>query len=113
MAVDAPDGLAFAGLFQVHLWLAIGLGALLVRRWRKKWAAIGVATAFYASATSALSFVPFSPSAYLVLALSMLVDRWSGAPSTSRVFVVGIGSLFVVVFGIPTGAAWLLRRRWA
>lgn len=103
--------LAFADLLQVHLWFAILLGVLLARRWGKKWPAVAFASAFYAAATSVFSFVPFSPSAYLVLALSLLVDRWSVTPSTLRVHVVGIVSLFVIVSGSPTGAAWLLRRR--
>ena len=54
-------GLALADLFQVHLWPAIALGLVVARRSQSRWAAVGLATAFYSASTSALSLLGWGP----------------------------------------------------
>ncbi len=103
--------LAFADLFQLHLWVALGLGIVLRRRWRKTWPAVGVATAIYCAATAALSLVGWSPSGYLVVLLGYAAAGWPSDMSRVRVFSLGIASVFALLCVLPTGAAWLLRRR--
>ena len=104
--------LVFADLLQVHLWLAVALGVLVRRRSRTTWLGIAVATAFYCTATSALSVLPFSPSAYLVTILGYAAAGWprAGEISPVRVYALGVVSVFVLLCLVPTGVALLLSR---
>jgi hypothetical protein len=104
--------LAFVDLLQVHLWIAIGFGIVLTRRWKTRWIAIGLASAFYVTVTAVFGRLPFFPSAYLLIALSLLVDR--GAPegaAIARAYAVGLASLAVLACLLPSGVAWAASRR--
>lgn len=105
--------LAFADLFQIHLWVALGVGIFLWRRWRKTWAAVGVATALYCTATAVLSLIGWTPSGYLVVLLGATAAGWPSPADISRVriYSLGIASVFATLCLLPTVTAWLLRRR--
>jgi len=102
--------LALVDVLQVHLWLAVALGVVLARRWHRTWAAVGVATAFYCAATSALSFVGYTPSSYVVVLLGAFVSGWSEDTSRLRVYSTGIATLFLLFCALPTGTAFFRRR---
>lgn len=106
----SPSLLAFADFLQVHLWLAIALGIVVARR-RVRWVAIGIATAFYCSATSVLSAIVFTPSGYLVLMLGWVLVGGEPHEASRSVRPVGIALLFLLFCGVPTGIAWLNHRR--
>lgn len=107
--------LAFTDLFQVHLLLAIYLAVKLARRWKTVWPAVAVASCAYAAVACSIAFVGFTPSGYLVLTFGMLADlpfeAALGRASSTRLWTLGVCVTFVVLAGVPTGIAWLLRRR--
>ncbi len=107
--------MAFTDLFQVPLIIAIVCSVVLSRRWRRAWKGIGVALGGYALWVAATALlVGFSPSGYLVLTLGTLLDpfepMWK-ATSTTRVWAIGLGGTVLLLWAIPTGLAWLLRRK--
>ncbi len=107
--------MAFTDLFQVPLVLAIVYSIVLSRRWGRAWKGIGVASAGYAMWVVATAFlVGFSPSGYLLLTLGTLLDSvepmWK-ATSSSRIWAIGVVATFLLFWMLPTGVAWLLRRR--
>jgi hypothetical protein len=107
--------MAFTDAFQVPLIIAVIYAVKLSRRWGRAWKGVGVAFAAYAGWVVLTAFlVGFSPSGYVLLTLGTLLDpvdpMWKSI-STTRVWVCGVLGTMLLFWAIPTGAAWLLRRR--
>lgn len=107
--------MAFTDLFQVPLILAVVYSVVLSRRWGRAWKGIGVASAGYAMWVVVTAYlVGFSPSGYLLLTLGTLLDpiepMWK-ATSSSRVWAIGVVASPFLFWMLPTGVAWLLRRK--
>ncbi len=107
--------MAFTDLFQVPLVLAIVYSVVLARRWGRAWKGIGVASAGYTMWVVATALlVGFSPSGYLLLTLGTLLDpfepMWK-ATSSSRIWAIGVVATVFLFWMLPTGVAWLLRRK--
>ncbi len=107
--------MAFTDLFQVPLVFAIVYSVKLSRRWGRAWKGIAVAFGGYTAWVVFTAFVvAFSPSMYLVVTLGTLLDpfepMWKTS-STLRVWAIGAPAAVVFLWALPTGVAWLVRRR--
>lgn len=107
--------MAFTDLFQVPLVFAIVYSVKLSRRWGRAWKGIAVAFGGYTAwVVFTALFVAFSPSGYLVLTLGTLLDpfepTWKTS-STLRVWAIGVPAAAVLLWALPTGVAWVARRR--
>lgn len=107
--------MAFTDAFQVPLILAVVYSVKLSRRWGRAWKGIAVAFAGYTAWVVLTAFlVGFSPSGYVVLTLGTLLDpvdpMWKST-STTRVWACGVVGTVLLFWAIPTGTAWVLRRK--
>ena len=107
--------MAFTDAFQVPLIIAIFYAVRLSRAWGRAWKGIGVAFAGYTAwVIVAAFFVAFSPSGYILLGLGTLLDpvdpMWKST-STTRLWACGVVGTVLLFWAVPTGVAWLLRRR--